>query len=249
MPTLDPELRKLLFGNPFGEVFPPKPNPPPLAVDGRTTALRILGRYIGEIEFYRPMKPGDPPSPFHVKTENFHPDWPDHEQDLIFPSCVVIPGTANYAVIGLTAYVEESTRDKYQLGTVLQWMSEYTENLFLEFWCTKNAERRSIAAAFESAMSPTEQMSGLRFRMPDYFDELVCFTLNTRQNIDDEQAGRGRRRVRFGIEMRFNIVALVNTTPFIPEVRVDTDVDEDTQIAFELGGPDDPNAEIIPDDR
>jgi hypothetical protein len=245
--ALTHDLRGLLFGNPFGETFPPKQNPPLQSVDGRTIALRILGRYISEITFYRPMRPGQAPEAFWVPEKNFYPDWPDNVQDVVFPACAVIPARVDYDVIGLVSYVEESTRDRYAKGTVLQWMSEYTEKINLEFWTSTIPERRAIAAGFEAMMSPTEQMSGLRFRMPDYFDELVCFTLNSRTNIDDEMAGKRRRKIRFEIEMRFNVVALVNYVSFEPQATVDVDVDLDTGLPVVIGGDDDPNAEITPD--
>jgi hypothetical protein len=240
MPDLPQGLAAILQGDPFGRTFPPKPAPPPLPVDGRTVALRILQQYVCALVFYLPMGAGRPPRPFRMKPENFNIEWPDYVQDAVFPSITVMSGLADYGVIGLTAYVEEATRDLYGKGTVLQWQAEYTEHIKLEIRASKRAERRAILAALETAFSPTEQMTGVRFKMPDYFNELVCFTLWNRILIDEPDAARNRRKAQVELEMRFNIVALVNYVPFQPTLASNTDINEDTQIAINLT--DDPNA-------
>lgn len=237
------DLRKILFGSPFGEIYPTKLNPQPLSVDGRTVALRILREYITNLVFFLPGSQGGSPIKFQIQEKNFHIEWPDGNTDLVFPAVVIIPARATYDVIGLVAYVEEATRDKYGIGTVLQWQGEYTETFQLEIQASSLPERRSMLAGIETALSPTEQMSGLRFRMPDYFNELVCFTLNDRENIDDPFAARNRRRAQLGIEMRFNIVALVNYLAFDPQVTTNTDIKQPDGTPVDLSA--DPNAEII----
>lgn len=240
MSNFPPTLRDKLFGSPFGEVFPPKPNPQPLSVDGRTVALRILREYICNLVFFLPGTVGGPPKRFQMKPENFHIEWPDNEDDLRMPGAVIIPSRANYDVIGLVSYVEESTRDVYAPGTVLQWQGEYVETVQLELQASTRPERRSMLAGIETALSPTEQMSGLRFRMPDYFGELVCFTLNDRENLDDPFSARYRRKSQLGIEMRFNVVALVNYLGLDPQVTVNTDVKQPDGTPVDLTN--DPNA-------
>lgn len=241
MPLLPASLRNIIFGNPWGETFPPKPNPPPLSFDGRTVALRILRDYITNLDFFLPMGPHLPPKKFKILPQNFQIEWPDHEFDVVFPMAVVVSAPARYDSIGLTAYIEEKTRDVYQKGTVLQWQSEYTETIMLELWASKKAERRSMLAGIETALTPTEQMYGLRFRMPDYFNELVCFTLNGRELLDDPMSAKDRRRVRLMIEMRFNIVALVNYQTLVPIITTNTDVVQPSGIAVDLTS--DPNAQ------
>lgn len=221
-----PSLRSSLFGTPFGEVFPPKGNPSALSVDGRTVALRILQQYICNLTFFLPGIKGGPPKPFQILLENFHIEWPDQEEDLRFPGAVVMPSRGDYDVIGLVAYVEESTRDLYAPGTVLQWQGEYVETIQLDLQASSRPERRSMIAGIETALTPTEQMSGLRFRMKDYFNELVCFTLNDRENMDDRFSANNRRRTQLGIEMRFNIVALVNYNQLTPIIQPSVDVTE-----------------------
>jgi hypothetical protein len=244
MPTITGAIRKLLFGTPFGETFPPQANPPPPPVDGRTVALNILGDYIAALEFFVPAAVGSPPKLLQIPRNQIHIEWPDHEQDLIYPSITVVQSRADYDVIGLVAYVEETTRDVYAPGTVLQWQAEYVETINLEIEAATKAERRSIISGIETAISPTEQMSGLRFRMPDYFNELVCFTLNRREVMDTPDSAKYRRRAQLEIEMRFNIVSLVNYREFNPVVKVDTDVDVDTGVLVDLST--DPNAQVLP---
>lgn len=232
MALFPPSLRQILFGNPFGEVFPPKPNPPPLSIDGRTIALRLLRDYITNLTFFRPMGQA-PVQAFQIDAKNFHIEWPDYIEDMKFPSVAIVHSRARYDVIGLVSYVEETTRNVYAKDTVLQWQSEYVEKIQLEIWTNKKAERRAILAGIETAMSPTEQMSGLRFQMKDYFNELVCFTLFDREIIDEPDSPKNRRRAQLGIEMRFNIVALVNAISMTPALITNTDYNESTGLAIQ----------------
>lgn len=239
IPTFSEKIRSLLFGTPFGAIFPPAQNPASGEVDGRTHALRILRSYIAELTFRRS---GDfdkatgkrgAPVEFRIPEGDVYVEWPDNEDDLRFPSVALLAtAPAIYASIGLTPRHEEETRDVYGPGTVLYWISEYTETISLEVWTSSRAERRAIKAGLEFALVPVEQMYGIRFRMPDYFDELVCFTLQGVEVIDDETAARNRRRLRMSVEMRFNMVALANyavLTPFVgleigPTVETDPNV-------------------------
>jgi hypothetical protein len=206
-------------------VYPPQQNPDPGAVDGRTSALRILKAYLCELTFRRAGevskvtgKRGEPVE-FRLDPRDVHIEWPDHEDDLHFPAVVMLAtGEAQYASIGLTPKAEEETRDVYAPGTVLYWMSENTETFVLEVWANTKAERRALKAGLEVALVPVEQMYGLRFRVPEYFNEMVCFTLLSSRIVDDEMAVQGRRKLQLSIEMRFNQVALVNYVEMRPVV-------------------------------
>ncbi len=230
--AFSPELRSLLYGNPFGQVFPPKPNPANLAFDGRTAALRTLRKYITNLDFYQQMPPGQRSKKFSIEPENFHIEEPDHVTDTLLPSIVVIPSRAEYESCGLVAYIEEDSRDVFKQGTVIQWQSSCVEKIQLEVWASSKALRRGICAGIETAMSPTEQMSGLRFRMPDYFDQLVNFSLNKREIMQDSDSLKNRRKAQFEIEFVYNVVALVNYASL--EVTTQVEVNHINEVPFYL---------------
>lgn len=217
-PPPPPTAKSLLQGNPFGQVWPPRPAPPLPAVDARTTALRVLADYISELTFNRVMEETSKPEGFQIKREHIFVEQPDNVQNLPFPSVVFVPGPGDYSPIGLTAFIDESTADKYAPGTALQEQSEYVETVTIEVWANTRAMRRCIVAGLEVALVPTEQMYGIRFRMPDYFNQTVCFSLNTSMRVDDPEAVRNRRWAHLMVEMRFDMVALVNVSKFKPFV-------------------------------
>lgn len=229
--NLPQALVSLIKGRLYGQVYPPRPAPPPLAYDGRTVALRTLARYIASITFYRPgdVECGEPdrPIPFSIPEKHFFIEMPDDAQTMPFPSIAVVNDIANYDVIGLVSYVEEDSLGAYGRGTVVQWMSEYVEDIQLEVWCNTKAERRAMLGGLETVFSPTEQQSGLRFRMPDYYGQLVCFELNNRKVVDEPDSQRHRRRATLGMKMRFNIVRLINATTMTPVVATALDVAAD----------------------
>lgn len=237
-------LRRLLQKNttPWGEVYPPRANPNSLPYDGRTVALNILGDYLCALDYFQVGSEGGRPIKFSILRENFYVEWPDSTEEMPMPSITVVSSRADYNVIGLVAYIEEDTRDVFAPGTVVQWQSEYTETINLEVWCGKKAQRRGILNTIETAITPTEQMSGVRFVMPAYYNELVCFTLNRREVMDEPDSARNRRRAQLEIEMRFNIVALVNYRPLDTRVSLNADVDQ-YGVTVDLSVP---NAQTIP---
>jgi hypothetical protein len=236
VPNFPARIRQKLFGRPFGDVFPPRKPPPPLPLDGRTIALRTLAEYVAAQEFYRVMAPGEPPQVFQIAEEHIHVEWPDADEDLVTPSLAFIQTDDGvYEAIGLTAYIQEETADRYGRGTVVQWQSEYTETFQVEVRASKKAERRGIIAALETAFTPTEQMSGIRFRMPDYYDQLVCFTLESRRVSEGGDDARDRRSATLRVQMRYTVVALVHYVPMAPTAKVDTDFDADTGLPVTLG--------------
>lgn len=239
------KIRKLLYGTPWGEVFPPKSNPSTLAVDGRTCCLRVLREYVTDLTFFREDAKGRPPIPFQIRPENFLIEWPDNPAQMAHPSVVVLPSRAVFDAFGLAGYVEEYSRDVYAPGTVLQWQSEYVEVINLEVHAASKAERRGILAGLDVAFSPTEQMSGVRFQVPAYYNELVCFSLNRREIMDDLDGARRRRRAQVELEMRFNVVALVNYAALVPTAKVVTDVDEDTGAVVEVDDLEDIGDELV----
>ena len=245
MSNFPSKVRPLVQGTPWGETFPPRSPPPPIAIDGRTAALHVLRDYVCALNFYRYMGAGRMPAKFNVTPDNFYIEWPDSTEDMVTPSIAIVHDRADYDVIGLVSYIEENTHDVYAPGTVLQWQAEYVETINLEIWASKQAERRAILAGLEISFSPTEQMSGVRFIMPEYFNELVCFTLMRREIMDEPDSARNRRKAQIELQMRFNIVTLVNVNPLQPVVGVSVDVDQDTQLPIDLTQ--DLNAQLGPD--
>jgi hypothetical protein len=212
--------------------WPARPEVALQAVDGRTVALRILARYISELIFQLPGDKGSPVTiPYRIKPEDVHIEQPDNVDKLRFPSIVFLPGAGEYQPVGLTPYVVESTRDEERKDCALQVMGEYFEAFTVECWADSMPLRRSLVAALEDAFVPSEAIYGLRFRMPDYHDQTVCFTLATSMRPDDPDAVRNRRWAHLGLEMRFEVVKLVPVEGFRPEVEVGT-------FEFGLGGPD-----------
>ena len=240
------EVRDVLWQDPFGEnVFPRRARPPFPAEDGRTVALRTLRRYLADLTFYRAGGKDDagerlPPIPFQIPAENIHLEWPDNEAALQLPAIALLAqGPGEYDSIGVMTNVDEESQDQIAPGTVVNLLSELQENFVLEIWSATKQHRRALRAGIEQALSPFEQMAGLRFRMPDYYNQLACFALQSCEIVDDEEAVRIRRRARMVIELRYNVCALVNVSPMQPQMTALVDADDD-------GSPIEPDEEAPP---
>lgn len=221
------DAKALIQGLPWGTVYPPRTPPPLPTVEGRSVALSILRKYIGELTFHVPTgaqvsatTPGSTKE-FRICPERFFIEDADAIHEAELPAIAITPGKSDYNCIGLCVYLDESTLNKFGKGTVIQWQSEAFEIFTMEVWASSRAMRRALCAGIEVALCPTEYMYGVRFRMPDYWDETVCFTLLDRTNLSNDAARKGRLQTNFSIEMRFNVVALVNANSLQPYTTVD----------------------------
>lgn len=212
----------LLQGDPFGRVSPPRDAIDLPAVDGRTVALRILARYISELTFNLPGTKGSGiTKKIRIPEEDIHIEWPDNQVQLKAPSIVFVPGNGEHLPAGLATFLVEGSHDKFGKGTALQVQSEYQETFTIEVWANDKPTRRAICGGLEVSLVPVEQMYGIRFRMPDYYDNTVCFTLLGGMRPDDPDAVRNRRWGHLSVEMRFDVLRLVNVVPFDPSVETE----------------------------
>lgn len=223
-PLFSAALARILRGTPFGAVFPPRPPPPNPSVDGRTHALRALRTYLREVTFQLP----DPPhgtksfriehSPTQPRIHIGRPDW---AQELLLPSIVFTAGEQEYLPIGLTPQTFEDSRDRYGAGTVLTCSYEYQEKVGVEVWASTKAQQRALLAGVEAALQPVEEFAGIRLVLPDFYAETARFTPLSRTNVDDDDAGRRRRRTDLVFEMNFNLVRLVRYVEVRPQATAD----------------------------
>lgn len=219
--------KDLLTGTPFALVWPEKSTIDLPAVDGRTAALRILRRYLAELTFHLPGAKGSGKTvSLRIPEERIHVEQPDKEVMLLMGtkenpvSVVFLPGPAEYQAAGLATSLVENSKDKFGPGTALQVQSTYREVVTVEFWTIDKPHRRAVLAGFESALSPTEQMYGLRFRMNDYYGQTVCFSLEGGMRPDDPDNARNRRWGYGTLEMTYDVVRVVRVGVVDPKIDI-----------------------------
>lgn len=244
MPRFSKELRDRVVGNPWGDVYPRRDEPYAPTHDGRTAGLRVLRKYLSELTFYRPGAEGCPPIAFKIPEERIFDEWPEDESKLIMPSLAILAqGPVPLVAVGLNTNVDEDSADVHAPGTVVVILGEHDEDLSLELWSDSKPERRAVLAGIELALAPLEQMSGIRFRCPDYLGQLVVFAQQSKEYVDDDMAVLARRKGKIVVNMRINVVRLVNVSTLNPIPVLSVDADEDTGEEVELdddGSPDAP---------
>lgn len=212
----------------FGEVFPNKAAPPPTPVDIRTAMLRVFRLYLSELVFVMPtgrnLDGTYKTEEFRIPKENIHISTPDAEQEVQFPSIVILGSKGNYETLGLNGYWDESTYNKFAPGTLLQWMYEYNEVVTLEIWANKRAQLWSLMSGIETGLTPTEQRYGIYLRCKDYYDQVARFSPNDREIVENPgDAVLNRRIGRITVEMDMIAVQLVNAKLMEPTVEVSVD--------------------------
>lgn len=217
-------LSNVVLGERWDSVYPKRSPPETPPQDGRTVALSLLAEYITKLEFYRPGGLNEAPIKFVVDSRNIYVEWPDNEQwaePSNFPAVTLLPsGRIKYEAINLTPTMIEDSEDKYGAGTALVLQNDHIETIVVEIMTPNRPERRALKSGLEIAFSPSEDVYGLRLLMRRYFDRIVMFTLTEGEVIDDENAVRNRRRLRIYLEMRHNVVQLVNRETLVPMVGV-----------------------------
>jgi hypothetical protein len=211
-----------LQGDPFGAIRPQPPSRPLPDVPGRKHALDMLREYISELTFTRPGARGQPPIRYRIPKDNIHTEQPPNVWEMVLPAIVFRPGDGDYAAIGLSAYLDESTKDKYEKGTAVQENSEWQETIALECWAEQPPQRSSMVAGLEKALTPTEQRAGVLFRLPEYFDQTVRFTLEKGMYPEDPESVRNRRWAILPVLMEVNVCALVDVVELQPSVDTNT---------------------------
>jgi len=184
---------------------PPWPAVPLPDIDARTHALRIFAKWLSSLSYRRTMAPGQPSEAFAIGPDRVFIEQPDNVEGLQMPTIGILAGRGQYLTRGLGGAEpddDEATVD----GLALLVPYDYSELLTVEGWGSKIAERRSIVAAIEVAMSTFEGTTDLRLVMPEYYNLVATFSLMERENLEDESV-RGRRRVHLFVQMRVPVVA------------------------------------------
>jgi hypothetical protein len=229
-------LRAMVVAVPplYGDVLPARPAPPVPSFDGRTAALRALRDYTCALTFHRAGGPGQPPIDFQVLPKNFAVDLPDDNgaADYAAGMATCVPtGRFRYDPTGLNTFLDPESFGVFGRGTALQVMSTYVEQLDLEFACALRQQRRAWKAGMEVAFAPGDGVAALRLRTRGYYGQPATFSLRDGALLDSQDEARGRRRVQLGLELRIQVVRLVDAVTLRPVPTVLVDADESTGAA------------------
>jgi hypothetical protein len=218
-PPQEPSTSALLYGTPQDDSFPIRPDPGNPPLDGRTASLQELGRYLTGLVFCRVGPIGGQPIFFSIPLENFYVEEPGPEQDLEFPSMVVVGsesgidgdwGGGTASRIGGKVPLD-NTLNLFGYNTALVPQGEHEEVVELEVWSTEKPELRGIVAKLEQAFNPTQERSGVLLALPNYYFQTARFVhYGTRWPV--EGAVRNRRKAVLKIWMAFDVVELVNVS-------------------------------------
>jgi hypothetical protein len=229
----------------WNEVLPSRTPPQAPAFDGRTAGLHALRDYVCALQMYRP---GDTPGtviPFGVARQNFYVDYPDNlqQQDFAAGVAMCLPtGRFRYDPQGLNAFLDESSFGCFGQGTALQVQGTYVEQFNLEYSCALVQQRRAFKSAVEVAFMPADGVAALRLCTRGYYDQTATFCLKDGALFDSPDEARGRRKVQLGVEMRVQVVRLVNVATLTPVVQVNVDYDSGTglPVTTTVNNPDSP---------
>lgn len=187
------------------------PPPPPLVFpseDARWRGLDALARWMSSLVYYRTMAPGAEPEaftlPYGVPQPSIFVEMPDNVQSLPFPCIGFLPGRGSYVArsdLGGADPIPVPGDQAAPVKRALVVPYDYSEQVTVEVWGSKIAERRALVAALEVAFGIYEGTTDLRLVVPDYYGLVATYTLRDAERIDDIETARGRRRAHLYVDM------------------------------------------------
>jgi len=167
--------------------------------------------------------------PFQIKRQDIHLYEPDNIRDLPMPALGIIAAAAPNEPYGLgPPEILDETYNVYGEGTALVRIADYVEQITIEAWAQKHAQRRAIVAGLRQVLRMGEQSMALWLSLPNYFDQVAQFTLIDTQPIDDG-APQERRRAMIVVEMRVPEVVLVDAVELQVSAQADVGVGLDLE--------------------
>jgi hypothetical protein len=145
--------------------------------------------------------------------------WAEPEDNVRYPALAVGAGQGTY-VRGFTpdGYI------KFDDGTQLEVITEFTQTLTLELWATDPRERAALVAMIESQLNPHSWQYGLRLVLPFYHRTSATYELVSTTYMDSaEDAVAKFRKVNFSVDASITVYRLTQL-PLAQRPRLELDV-------------------------
>jgi hypothetical protein len=188
-------------------------------VDARTALCRGLAEYLQGLSL-------DLPGGRRVSLDNCFWQWPEAEQDAIYPALACIPeGDGEYEAKNLTPVFAPADRLKQPDGRwTFEW-AELAQDIRAELHCNDPAEREGLVSLIEDAMNPVDWMFGFRLMLPHYYGQHADFQLMSTGYPDTAESVMERLRVTvFKVHANIAVVKLYDFPTMIPRIELDAGV-------------------------
>ena len=217
------ELSDSMQFAPWPRILPAKADIPMRVRGARDCALARLFDYLSEITWRRSGPKGGCPIEFSIPRSSMFVEQPDSEVELTFPAIGVLPGKTipePPLMLGGPAVLDD-TFGRYGKDSVLVDCGEVSEDVTLDVWVNKMAERRAIAFGVEGPVFRGE-LGSLYLPLPAYFGQVAVFTYSGCTRIDGDPVQLDRRELHVHLNLRVGCVFLVQANEFDPHVVVES---------------------------
>lgn len=213
----------LIVGNPFGEEQ--REDEARLLAedrDGRTIALTWFKKYLCEQVISVSGDQGQKPMRITLDPANFFLEPPPSLPDGLKPIAVGIePGEPEYKDVGMGETMLAETHNVYRPNTVVKRVADYHETFKMIFVCANAPQRRAVKKMIEHTCIPTEAIMGIRFKMPDYYDQTATFVFENAMLDDSLIMPNGRYDLDVSFLLYMDFVRLVYVNRFEPTIQVE----------------------------
>lgn len=199
------------------------------AMDPKSALSRILAAYLATLEFAVSGTRGPiSTSDVRFKLEHVLEDWPDPDQQLVYPSASIVVPDIGMSRHAFAPTALEETLGVYDCpgildGSVLWKLGEQDVELQVDFWLNSVPARDAVAARLPGAFAPGE--SAMRVMVegtPEYWSLPARFALVGWADKDEPgTAYAHERRLTATIRGTIDVVELRCATRLDPSFRLD----------------------------
>lgn len=143
-------------------------------------------------------------------------EWPNASQKLLFPSITLLIGEPKFIqvhnyVVGKNTTPEIDGKYKYQKVN-----GSFDFTLKAHLWADSKPKRHELFDLFMNVMNPSLNVSGLRLKLTNYFDEWATFDVSNVVWLDNEESvQRSERRVI--VDILVNVRSVIETSDYLIE--------------------------------
>ena len=185
-----------------GALFPARPRTrlvddpderPQLTSYRETDARTALSRGLSE---YLQGRTLDLPGGRQVSLVNVYDQWPEAEQDVLYPALTCVPnGEGEYGDKSLTPVLGGRIRTP-DGRWLLEW-AELVQEIRAELHTNDPEERVGLTALIEDACCPVDWMTGFKLELPHYFGQFAHYLPRKIHYPDTAETALERLRVTY----------------------------------------------------
>lgn len=144
---------------------------------------------------------------------NVYPDWPEQNQQLVYPCASIFTGEPQYARCPPYLKTQGTTNVMTNTASNIYVVGQFDFNLQLDIWARYKVERDSLYQLVFNVIEPVTPR-GFNLQLSSYYNEWVTFTQTSFKFLDDPDSV-ALKQWRVLVNLKATCRAINTTTDYI----------------------------------